>query len=72
MTQDDYKFLETYERLSSQGRCDGPGGMEYRRVLQEWQEAGRPDNLDDFIPKHANMRSDGTYPGDVLQEQTRR
>lgn len=65
-------FLEAYDRLSEHGRCDCPGGMEYKRVLQEWQEAGRPANLDDFIPRHANMRSNGTHPDYVPEVETSR
>ena len=62
MTEDEIGFQDAYERLSSEGRCDGPGGMQYKRVLQEWEEAGRPTDLNRFIVVHANMRSDGTYP----------
>ena len=62
MTEDEIEFRDAYERLSSEGRCDGPGGMQYKRVLQEWEEAGRPTDRSRFIVVHANMRSDGTYP----------
>lgn len=62
MTEDEIEFRDVYEKLSSEGRCDGPGGMQYKRVLQEWEEAGRPTDLTRFIFVHANMRSDGTYP----------
>ena len=40
--------------LESTGRCDGIDGYEYRRVLSEWYEAGKPEPLL-FIPPAANM-----------------
>ncbi len=64
MTTSKKEFADAYERLSKKGRCDGPGGREYQRVLQEWEDAGRPDDLERFIVVHANIRSDGTFPDD--------
>lgn len=48
------RFLEAYQRLSKLGKCDMPGGAEYDRVKMEWIEAGKPDNLDEFITQRAN------------------
>ena len=46
-------FWNAYERLSEEGKCDSPGGAEYRRVLMEWIEAS-PDNMEEFIVRRAN------------------
>lgn len=47
-------FWSVYERLAAEGKCDSPGGMEYRRVLTEWIEE-QPDNMDEFICRRANV-----------------
>ena len=47
-------FWREYERLSDKGCCDAPGGMEYRRVLAEWQKAGQPPWIEEFIRARAN------------------
>lgn len=57
MTDND--FLAAYERLSREGKCDGVGGMECRRVLLEWQTMGRPNCIDQFIIARANAGPDG-------------
>jgi hypothetical protein len=51
------EFWNAYERLSEEGKCDSPGGGEYRRVLTEWIEDS-PDDLDEFISRRANASPD--------------
>jgi hypothetical protein len=46
-------FWAAYERLAEDGKCDCPGGAEYRRVLREWIEQ-QPDNMEEFICRRAN------------------
>jgi hypothetical protein len=52
------EFFEAYERLAKEGKCDCAGGMEYRRVLREWIE-NKPDDLDEFIVRRANVGPNG-------------
>lgn len=47
-------FFTAYQRLSKQGKCDSPGGMEYKRVLAEWLD-DRSVDLDDFIVEQVNV-----------------
>jgi hypothetical protein len=49
------RFQETWERLAEQGKCDGFGGMEYRRVRKEWAAAGKPADVEAFIIERANI-----------------
>ncbi len=51
-------FFDTYERLSRTGVCDSAGGMEYHRVRDEWEAAGCPEEVADFIKVAANRSSD--------------
>lgn len=46
-------FFTAYRRLSEEGKCDSPGGTEYRRVLMEWVE-DHPEDIDEFICRRAN------------------
>lgn len=48
-------FDALWERLAAEGGCDGRGGMEYRRVRREWEEAGRPEPILPFIRRRANL-----------------
>jgi hypothetical protein len=57
MTEQD--FWDAYERLSQTGRCDGPGGMEYRRVLDEWKRVGCLSGIEHFIAVRASLGPDG-------------
>ena len=52
------RFEEAYERLSEQGACDSPAGMEFKRVREEWRRLGRPHNIDEFIRIRANVPPD--------------
>lgn len=52
MKQDE--FYDAYDRLSEEGKCDSPGGMEYTRVRDEWVRAGRPADIESFIIRRAN------------------
>lgn len=47
-------FWDCYELLAEQGACDAPGGAEYKRVELEWQQAGRPSDIEAFIRSRAN------------------
>lgn len=53
------EFREVYAKLSADGRCDHPGGSEYRRVLKEWLSLGRPCPIEPFIITRANADSRG-------------
>ena len=48
-------FWRTYERLSDVGACDAPGGMESRRVFEEWLDALMPTDIEGFIRHAANI-----------------
>jgi hypothetical protein len=50
-------FFDEYETLSRTGACDSPGGMEYHRVLDEWEAAGCPEEVADFIKVAASKPS---------------
>lgn len=50
-----FLFVFAYWRLSRQGHCDAPGGMEYQRVLNEWRMARKPWRVFRFIKYHANV-----------------
>ena len=58
---DEARFFQIYQRLSELQHCDATGGLEYRRVLDEWKLAGRPPDLDSFITIRAN------WPAHALQ-----
>ena len=49
-----HRFWSTYERLSLDGFCDSPGGMEFTRVQREWRSAAYPEPLGEFIHRRAN------------------
>lgn len=55
------RFRRAYARLAIVGRCDSPGGMEYRRVRREWFAAGRPEPVEAFIQWRANAGPDDDY-----------
>jgi hypothetical protein len=48
-------FDAVWDDLSRFGRCDERGGIEYRRVLALWAEAGRPAHVEGFILMYANL-----------------
>ncbi len=47
------EFYHTYNRLAMIGVCDSAGGMEYRRVRKQWEDAGKPPNVVKFIKANA-------------------
>lgn len=49
------RFMKAYRQLSEEGVCDGPGGAEGTRVLNEWRRLGRPHNVEEFIRIRANV-----------------
>ena len=57
--QNEDDFDQAWARLAELGQCDGPGGAEYRRVRSEWEQAGQPPWLDQFIVVAANRPSIG-------------
>jgi len=64
MTETD--FCLAFIRLGESGHCDGPNGMQYKRLLREWRDCGCPsDNLDRFIIRRANADADGLYQGEA-------
>lgn len=51
-------FDRAYERLSTAGACDVPGGAKWARVKLDWLAAGQPAApaaLEDFIRDRANI-----------------
>lgn len=48
------RFPGVWEAMAEDGHCDGLGGAEYRRVYQEYKEAGAPPFMTTFILDHAN------------------
>lgn len=48
-------FWIAYGRLAEEGVCNSPGGSEYGRVVAEWEAAGRPKAIGDFIRSRANI-----------------
>jgi hypothetical protein len=48
------RFRRAYKRLAREGKCDGYGGMESRRVWRAWQTLGYPEPLEHFIVTEAN------------------
>jgi hypothetical protein len=50
----DVIFALLYNELSKLGHCDGVYGAEFKRVLAEYTEAGRPDDAEEFIKRRAN------------------
>ncbi len=53
LTEED--FYDVYEFMADEGKCDSPGGSEYKRVLDEWEKAGRPENIREFIDRETNL-----------------
>ena len=51
----DPQFAAAYRRLADESKCDAWGGMESRRVYAEWVTAGRPEDIDAFIYRQANL-----------------
>lgn len=49
-------FDEAYARLAEVGKCDSPFGKEYQRVLGEWLAEGKPEDIEEFIVRRANIR----------------
>ena len=49
------RFDCVWDRLSEKGACDTRGGMEYRRVWDEYLEAECPDEVETFIRRRANI-----------------
>lgn len=61
-------FDTIWREAEERGLCDTLGGVQYRRVRQEWIEAGRPQELIAFICRRANSQpdgSDGILPPDL-------
>ncbi len=42
-------FRCVWKSLAEMGKCDGIGGMEYRRMRHQWREEGYPTNIEEFI-----------------------
>ena len=56
MDEDDIKaFNACWVKTEKTGGCDGFGGMEYERVKREWDAAGKPENIAEFIIERANV-----------------
>ena len=53
--KEDQEFGMAWVLLSVQGECDGVGSAEFRRVFQEWVDAGQPAKTLRFIMERANL-----------------
>jgi len=60
------EFARAWRELERLGMCDGAGGVEYRRVLNEWRQIGRFASMLAFIRRRANLLSDGSESPEVL------
>ena len=54
-------FRSAWTYLEAQGACDGWGGAECLRIWDAWKRDGQRV-AQDFIRRHAAMRSDGSLP----------
>lgn len=52
-------FDAVWRECEKRGWCDGLEGAEYRRVSQEWLEAGAPLEMARFIRRRTNISSEG-------------
>jgi hypothetical protein len=52
--EDASPFELAWDACAREDLCDGKYGREFKRVLGEWQAAGEPENIMDFIAEHAN------------------
>lgn len=50
-------FRSRWRWAAELGRCDEIDGTEYKRVLAEWEVAGCPDTVDQFIRERASKRA---------------
>lgn len=50
-------FDRAWKRLARESACDGFESTEYYRVLQEWEQCGKPMPLARFIRWRANLPS---------------
>lgn len=48
------EFSAAYRRRAGSGAADQFSGRESQRVYREWQEAGQPEDIEDFLRKQAN------------------
>jgi len=48
-------FDLVWNRLAKRGDCDSHGGMEYKRLLYEWQQYEGRDSLESFIQRRARI-----------------
>lgn len=65
-------FDAVHSQMAKLGMCDGTGGVEYSRVLRQWNDAGRPAAIAEFIYRKANV-SPGSDPNEkVVAEAMRR
>lgn len=55
-------FAGAWFRMSGLGACDDIGGAEFQRVRQEWEDAGMPRPIDQYIYRRANINADGIEP----------
>lgn len=51
------EFYWVWRRLACEGACDGVGGSQYLRVRDEWENAGRPADIDSFIRRRAGVNT---------------
>jgi|HubBroStandDraft_3_1064219.scaffolds.fasta_scaffold01389_5 hypothetical protein len=47
-------FRRVWRNLADEGQCDAIYSSEYRRIVREWYEAGRPAGLRSFIAVRAS------------------
>ena len=49
------EFDPIWDKLSKEGKCDAPEGMEHYRVRGEWFDANCPSDIESFIIARANI-----------------
>lgn len=54
------EFRLAWLDLSREGKCDVINGDAYNRVLAEWQEAGMPADISEFIAASTPRSVDGS------------
>lgn len=48
------RFIDAWKLLELEGRCDTVGGMQFKRICDEFFAAGFPENVSQFIIEKAN------------------
>lgn len=44
-------FAQKWQEMEALGQCDGLGGSQYRRALQDWKREGCPTPVASWLPE---------------------